>query len=333
MVDLWGPGAFGAADAAAVRPAYTPANGAGDPDTFYKDCSSPADDDGTEWVAPALNALIAQLRSLARKSGVPVSNLDDDLLTKASRSFGLNYRAATGTANALAITLDPPVTAWTELVNVPLLIKAASANSSTTVTLSADGLAAKPLKRLGGADLAIGDLQPGCYYWAAYDGTQVQIVSTLGTVPGASTPAAPLLKSIDAVISTNNSVPTTTATILNFQTTTRNNLGTSTWNGQRLTVGAGESGLWYIQAAWSFFTPADDRFAATQIRKNGTTIIGEGDYPYNKNGGGTIVQGHTIVPLAAGDYIEAMAYHQAGSTQPAYADARSRFFAALMSAY
>ncbi|PZU93128.1 MAG: hypothetical protein DI527_07730 [Chelatococcus sp.] len=159
------------------------------------------------------------------------------------------------------------------------------------------------------------------------------VLAELGFGDDGSTTAAPLLKSIDAVITTNNAIPNAAAAVLNFQTTTRDNLGTSTWNGQRLTIGGGEAGLWYIQAAWSFFTPADDRFAATQIRKNGTTIIGEGDYPYNKAGGGTIVQGHTIVPLAAGDYIEAMAYHQAGSTQPAYAEPRSRFFSALLSAY
>lgn len=333
MVDLWGPGAFGAARAAPTRPPYSPTNGGGDPETFFQDCSSPSDDDGTEMRAAGFNALLTQMRSVARKSGVPISNLDDNLLTKAIRSHGANYRAAGGTANALTITLDPPVTDWAELVNVPLLIKASAPNTSDTVTVSPDGLAGKPVKRLGGAALNQGDIQNAFYYVFVYDGTQVQIISTIAPPAAASTTAAPLLKSIDAVMTSNNSLPSSASVVLSFQTTTRNNLATSTWNGSRLTIGAGEAGLWYIQAAWTFFTPSDGIFAASQIRKNGSSVLGEGDYPYNKNGGGTVVQGHSILPLAAGDYVEAMGYQQAGSTQPAYADPRSRFFAALLSAY
>lgn len=283
--------------------------------------------------AAGYQQLVDELSAVVEKSGHGLDGAKSDQVIQAIRSLRSNVRFGGGTANAIAISLDPPVGSWSELTHVPLVITVPAANTSPDVSLSADGLPPVPIKRHGGGALNIGDTQPGRYYWGAYDGGQFQIISTLGVAPGASTTAAPLLQSVDAVMTANNSIPTTLPTLLNFQTTTRNNLGTSTFNGQRLTIGAGMAGLWYVQAAWSFFTPADGIFASMQIRKNGTLIIGEGDYPYNKNGGGTIIQGHTIVPLSLGDYIEAMAYHQAGSTQPAYADARARFFAVLLSAY
>lgn len=238
-----------------------------------------------------------------------------------------------GTANAISLAFSPTFGNVAELEWAPLRF-VVEAIPTGPVTVAVDGIAAAPLRdssgnQLGENSLAVGQLIEIIRIGASF----VLLAGQRLPAIGGSTTAAPLLKSIDAVISVNNSIPTTVPTILNFQTTTRNNLASSTWNGQRLTIGAGEAGLWYIQAAWSFFTPADDRFASAQIRKNGTAIIGEGDYPYNKAGGGTIVQGHSIVPLAAGDYVEAAAYHQATGTQPAYADPRSRFFAALLSAY
>ena len=332
MVDLWGPGAFGSAGAAATRPPYTPTNGGADPETFFQDCSSPSADDGTEWRSAGLNALLAQLRSVARKSGVPISNLDDNLLTKAIRSHGANYRAAGGTANGLTITLDPAVLDWSELLNVPLWIKASSANTSATVTFSVDGLTPISVKRLGGAALNPGDLQAGFYYQVAYDGTQIQIISSIAPPAGLSTTRAPLLARVDATTTTSVALPTSVDTLVNFQTLNGSSLGTSTWNGTRLTIGAGEGGLWDIRAAWAFFTPTTGIFTACRVRKNGTTVLGESGPPYVQAGGGAIIPTAARLPLVAGDYIEILANHQAGSSQFYYADPRARFSATLLSA-
>ncbi|QEL26162.1 hypothetical protein FQV39_28790 [Bosea sp. F3-2] len=176
MVDLWGPGAFGAADAAAERPPYTPTNLPGDSDTHYKDCSSPAADDGTQWVSAALNILLAQLRSLARKSGITISNLDDDLLTRALRRSGANFRTGAGSATALSITLDPQPADWAELTGATLKIVPANTNTGDA-TLAIAGLpGTKSILRPGGAALVPGDIGAGGILAVTFDGTAFQMM-------------------------------------------------------------------------------------------------------------------------------------------------------------
>jgi hypothetical protein len=176
MVDLWGPGAFGAADAAAARPAYTPTDGAGDPETFYKDCSSPAEDDGTEWKSAALNMLLVQLRKVVRSTAVAVSNLSDDLLARAIQ-IGMNYAVAGGAANAW--TVSPSLAPLAYVVGLPFDVVAPGTNSSTTVTVNVSGLGTKPIKRSDGADPQIGDLVAGTLYRTVYDGTNIRISGQL----------------------------------------------------------------------------------------------------------------------------------------------------------
>lgn len=169
MVDLWGPGAFGAAGAAAVRPPYAPTNGGGDPETHYADCTSPSADDGTEWRAAGLNILLAQMRSVARKSGVAISNLDDHLLTAAVRSQGANWRVAGGTANALTVTLDPPLLAYT--AGLPLRILTGAGDNTAAMTVNVDGLGAKAILRRGGGSISAGDVPAASLLELVYDGT------------------------------------------------------------------------------------------------------------------------------------------------------------------
>lgn len=156
-----------------------------------------------------------------------------------------------------------------------------------------------------------------------------------GIVPGASTDKAPRLVQIDATQNANISVPSSTSVVQTFPLLNYSSLGSSTWTtNKRLTVGAGEGGLWYAQTAWSFFTPASGVFAVGRIIKNGASTVLESANSYTQAGGGVIIQTSGIIALAPGDYIEAHMYHQAGSTQPAYFDGlgRTRFAAALIAA-
>lgn len=177
MVDLWGPDAFGAAQAAASRPSFSPDNGAGDPDTWYQDCSSPSADDGTEWRSAALNILLEQLRGVVRKSGQADSNLDDLLLSRAIRSQRLNYVATVGgTANALTATLDPVPADWASLTGVPLRIRVANANTGAA-TLNLNALGARDIVYPGdNSPMLAGELTAGAVRTVLYDGTRLQLL-------------------------------------------------------------------------------------------------------------------------------------------------------------
>lgn len=177
MVDLWGPAAFGAAQAASVRPSYAPTNGGGDPETWAQDCSSPAADDGTEWRSALLNILLAQLRGVPRKSGVAVSNLDDLLLARAIRSQGLNYIPTIGgTENALTATLDPAPADWAALTGTPFRFVVSTTNTGAA-TLNLNGLGARDIVYPGdNSPILAGELPAGAVRTGLYDGTNVQLI-------------------------------------------------------------------------------------------------------------------------------------------------------------
>jgi hypothetical protein len=159
MVNFLGPGAFDCARPAAVRPLFDPENGPGDQDDFFQDCTSPLARDGTEWKAGLLNFMIANWRSLVRKSGIPASNLDDDIVTRAVRK-GHRYLAAVGgTANAITATLDPAIASYGEIEGAQLDLLIATPNTSAAVTLNLNGQGAVPVLRLDGSQLSPGDLR------------------------------------------------------------------------------------------------------------------------------------------------------------------------------
>lgn len=215
MVDLWGPDAFGAAQAASVRPTYSPDNGAGDPETWYQDCTSPSSDDGTEWRSAALNILLAQMRGVARKSGVAISNLDDLLLAGAVRKQGLNFIPTIGgTANALTATLDPVPADWAALTGTPFRFVVTTTNTGAA-TLNLNGLGAKDIVYPGdNSPMLAGELRVGAVRTGLYDGTRVQLIDAgsraragvafrgmqLFTASGTFTPATYGLTALDRIL-------------------------------------------------------------------------------------------------------------------------------------
>lgn len=180
MVNYLGPGAFDCARPAAVRPTFTPANGPGDQDDFWQDCTSPLARDGTELKASWMNQVTALLRSLVRRSSVPASNLDDDLLTRVVRSQSFNYFPAPGgTANDLTITPVPAVAALADIAGMPLVIKTAANPNSAAMTLAVSGLAATAITWPDGTPLAAGDVPAATVILLRYDGTAFRMQSAL----------------------------------------------------------------------------------------------------------------------------------------------------------
>jgi hypothetical protein len=299
MVDLWGPGAFGAAGAAAVRPPFSPNNGAGDPDDWFQDCSGPAVGDGTEWRAANVNALLAQMRSVARKSGCPVSNLDDDLLTAAIRGQGANYRSAGGTANALTVSLDPVPVSFGATAGLVLRIVTSATNPGpATLDIGVGG------------NVAIVNLNTG----AALRGGEIPplaVVISDGTVWRLKNPTAEstIRDALFPYVSILNSA--------NFSSGAGVETGFTNWGApvgnpdvaagfnpanSQFTVPPGMGGLWYFRAYANSVTSGNTPAAGhgVRLRQNGT-LINAGSSPAS-----SIIQCTAVatVPAAAGDVIQ-----------------------------
>lgn len=247
-----------------------------------------------------------------------------------------NYAVAGGTANALSVTLAPVPVSLASLTGAPIRVKATAANTGAA-TLNVNGLGAVAIVKFNDAPLSGGEIPANTIVELVYNGTGFQLftASSGSTIVGASTTKAPKLVTLDAVTSANANVPTSTDTILPFANTITNGLGTSTWNGSRLTIGAGEGGFWNLRASWLFYTPSTGAFGVGRFKKNGTSTILESIPGYHQSGGGSIITAGGVVKLVPGDYVEFAGYHQSGSTQPAYHDSadRTHFVAQLVSAY
>lgn len=179
MVDFLGPGAFGALRPTSVRPSIVPANGSSDPPTWYKDCTSPANEDGTSLQAATLNAMLAQMRGIVSAAGATADNLDDLLIAKAIRAQRMNWGTAGGTANAITLTPSPAFASAADLVGVPLRFIVAATNTGA-VTLAVNGISAA-LEKVDGTAFASGGLPAGALVEAIYNGTK--FVTLFGSTP------------------------------------------------------------------------------------------------------------------------------------------------------
>lgn len=91
-----------------------------------------------------------------------------------------NYAADTGAANAYVVTLSPALGAYT--AGVLVQFKATNANT-TTSTVNVNGLGVQTIKKLGGTDLASGDISAGMIVELEYDGTNFQMLNPVGNAP------------------------------------------------------------------------------------------------------------------------------------------------------
>ncbi len=97
-----------------------------------------------------------------------------------------DYCVDSGSANAYVCTLTPAVSAYN--AGVPFYFKAANANT-TASTIAFNGLAAKSIVKVAGGvttALVANDIRSGQIVELTYDGTNMQMQSTLGNAPQTS---------------------------------------------------------------------------------------------------------------------------------------------------
>ncbi|RZM99948.1 hypothetical protein CWO91_34825 [Bradyrhizobium genosp. SA-3] len=181
-LDLFGPSV--GSGGVTVRPSETRSFTA--TDTFFRDCSSPDVDDGTEFDAAWFNEVLANLRSLARGNGqtggavdvVTQDNADDSILLKAiqhliQRGQPLYGEDTSSTANVITAAISPAPPEYKKGMTVA--IKAANSNSGATkINLNALGLV--PVVRPDGSTLLDGDIVAGSVNTYRYDGVNFQLL-------------------------------------------------------------------------------------------------------------------------------------------------------------
>lgn len=151
-------------------------------DTFFKDCSSPEADDGTQLLAAWFNQVLANMRSVARANGLTGGGADIVVQDNASDTSLLNaishliqrgqyvYGTDAGTADAFVVTLSPAPPEYKDGMQF-LVKKANSTNATTTPTINVNGLGAKTIVNREGAAVDAGGFLAGGYYTFSYDAT------------------------------------------------------------------------------------------------------------------------------------------------------------------
>lgn len=164
--DLLGPAS--SPGAVTVRPPDERTVGA--TDTFFRDCSSPELDDGTEFHASWFNAILAVLRSAIRGNGqtagsadiVAQDNADDALLLKAMQYLiqrgQPQYGEDTGTINNVVAALSPALKEYK--AGAAIRVKMAFSPTGATV-INCNGLGNVAIVKGGGAALAGMEWEPG----------------------------------------------------------------------------------------------------------------------------------------------------------------------------
>lgn len=94
-----------------------------------------------------------------------------------------DYVADTGTADAYLIAPSPAIVAY--VTGQVFTFKATNANT-TTSTVNVNSLGVKTIKKLGGTDLASGDIGAGMIVQIEYDGTNFQMLNPVGNAPATS---------------------------------------------------------------------------------------------------------------------------------------------------
>ena len=160
--------------------------------SWFKNCSSPATQDGTEVDAAWLNQVTGFFRALIGANGMkadgvtPVVAIDQtdnmplNAVAQMIQRGQLNYGVDTGTADALLVA---PSTAFAEYrAGMRLLVAknpGVGANATANPTINVSGLGAVTIVKHDASALSPADLPQGAVFEIEFDGTHARLTSML----------------------------------------------------------------------------------------------------------------------------------------------------------
>jgi hypothetical protein len=183
MTDLLGPAS--ASGAVTVRPSENRTFGADD--TWFRDCSDPSLDDGTEFNAAWFNAVLANMRGIARANGQTAGGVDvlsqdngsDVLLLSAIKHLLQRgqpvYCEDGGTPGHIVAALSPAPAEWKK--GMEIRVKMGNNPNTGAVDIALNTLPVKAVVNPDGSALSGGELANGAMITLRYDGTACQLIS------------------------------------------------------------------------------------------------------------------------------------------------------------
>lgn len=117
------------------------------------------------------------ITSTTKSGGDTVTSSNNNAQRLDDLNMAGDYATAAGTANAITLSLDAQITAYTEGMIVKF--KAALDNTGA-VTINVNSIGAKTIKKQSGEDLIAGDIQSGDVIYLIYDGTYFQMLNPSG---------------------------------------------------------------------------------------------------------------------------------------------------------
>jgi len=234
------------------------------------------------------------------------------------------------TANQIVAPYSPAITSITEGQFISVKVK----NSNTgTVTIQVNALAALPIYRDDGQPLQGGDLLALETILLENHNTYYQIIGLCRSQ--VLQPPAPKLRGLIAsqqgfaATTVPSSVPG--GTTVSYPNVQKNNLQTSTFDGSRLVIGAGEDGIWAIYASVHLIQISRDcNYASMSVFVNGQGAAIESSGMI-VSGTGNALSATSHLQLNVGDVVTGNVYQQAGITNFTSPDNYTRFSAWLIS--
>jgi hypothetical protein len=156
--------------------------GQSDPNAPYINANKAAGISGSIPPAESIEYPQREIVNLITKTGITPSDADLFQMTRGIRRGKLNYQVDVGTANALAISNDPPLTAYHE--GMRLYVKAAHSCIGPGCVITCDSLPERAVKRADGAELAANDYVAGQIVCLVDDGTEFQMQNWRGVGGG-----------------------------------------------------------------------------------------------------------------------------------------------------
>jgi hypothetical protein len=162
---------------------YQPPYGIADPNAPYINGNPAAGIEGSIPPAAAFEYPMREIVAMISNSNFTPSDADLLQLLKAIRRQYVNFAVDTGAANAMAITLNPPLDSYS--AGFPLRVSVAATNTGAT-TINVNSLGARAVKRPDGSDLQAGDIVAGMIANLVDTGAMFQLQNALHGVAGTS---------------------------------------------------------------------------------------------------------------------------------------------------